>query len=71
VLEAWHVDARIDPGADEHYHVPLPGNPGSFAEKFEAMRQRTFPVDRIEARLTHAREELAAAIAASDAGDES
>jgi len=74
VLEAWRVDARIDPGAPAHYLGPIAGNPTSFAEKFAQMRQRTCPIARVERNIeTQARalrERLALEYPTADDADE-
>jgi hypothetical protein len=47
-LQNWFADARQDPGRGMSYTEPQPGNPGSFAAKFQQMRQRQVPPDEIE-----------------------
>ncbi len=44
----WFADARQDPGRGTNYTEPQPGNPDSFAAKFQQMRQRQVPPDEIE-----------------------
>jgi hypothetical protein len=56
VLERWSIDARLDPGAPSHYGARLPDNPGTFADKFVQMRQRTRPIADVESDILRARE---------------
>jgi hypothetical protein len=47
-LQNWFADARQDPGRGTNYTEPQPGNPDSFAAKFQQMRQRHVQLDEIE-----------------------
>lgn len=70
VLEPWSIDARLDPGAPPQYAAPLPGNPGTFADKFVQMRQRTRPIADVESDIRRAREHVLATMTGSTADDE-
>ncbi len=66
VLEPWSIDAGLDPGAASNYGARLPGNPGSFADKFKEMRQRTRPIADVESDILHARERVRVGLPVDD-----